>query len=143
MALINQQSMQAPPNYLCPVAKTRPRAQFSAWHPANRLKFRTDRRPVEQIRSGDRRGQAAWARPRAIEAIIWRLDNGANWRSIPAELGNTAIAFGSVQRGHFRSGGALCSSAPDGAVTLDSLICPSVPTKQFHPLVSELHLTAG
>ena len=32
------------------------------------------------------------ARPRkddrqTIEAIIWRLDNGAKWRSIPAELG--------------------------------------------------------
>jgi transposase len=25
---------------------------------------------------------------RTIEAIIWRLDNGAKWRSIPAELGN-------------------------------------------------------
>jgi transposase len=24
---------------------------------------------------------------RTIEAIIWRLDNGAKWRSIPAELG--------------------------------------------------------
>jgi transposase len=25
---------------------------------------------------------------RTIEAIIWRLGNGAKWRSIPAELGN-------------------------------------------------------
>ena len=25
---------------------------------------------------------------RTIEAIIWRLDNGAKWRSIPAELGD-------------------------------------------------------
>ncbi len=24
---------------------------------------------------------------RTIEAIVWRLDNGAKWRSIPAELG--------------------------------------------------------
>jgi len=25
---------------------------------------------------------------RTIEAIIWRLDNGAKWRSIPAEFGD-------------------------------------------------------
>lgn len=25
---------------------------------------------------------------RTIEAIIWRLDNGAKWRSIPTELGD-------------------------------------------------------
>jgi transposase len=25
---------------------------------------------------------------RTIEAIIWRLDNGAKWRSIPAKLGD-------------------------------------------------------
>src|SRR5947209_19975769 len=30
---------------------------------------------------------------RTIEAIIWRLDNGAKWRSIPAELGNWHDAY--------------------------------------------------
>jgi len=38
------------------------------------------------------------ARPRSedrrtIEAIIWRLDNGAKWRSIPAEFGNWHHAY--------------------------------------------------
>src|SRR5260370_10026590 len=38
------------------------------------------------------------ARPRSedrrtIEAIIWRLDNGAKWRSIPAELGDWHHAY--------------------------------------------------
>src|ERR1700739_5127943 len=28
-----------------------------------------------------------------IEAIIWRLDNGAKWRSIPAELGDWHHAY--------------------------------------------------
>jgi transposase len=30
---------------------------------------------------------------RTIEAIIWRLDNGAKWRSIPAELGDWHQAY--------------------------------------------------
>jgi transposase len=30
---------------------------------------------------------------RTVEAIIWRLDNGAKWRSIPAELGNWHHAY--------------------------------------------------
>ena len=30
---------------------------------------------------------------RMIEAIIWRLDNGAKWRSIPAELGDRHHAY--------------------------------------------------
>jgi transposase len=30
---------------------------------------------------------------RTIEAIIWRLDNGAKWRSIPTELGNWHHAY--------------------------------------------------
>ena len=30
---------------------------------------------------------------RTIEAIIWRLDNGAKWRSIPAELGDWNQAY--------------------------------------------------
>ena len=30
---------------------------------------------------------------RTIEAILWRLDNGAKWRSIPAELGNWHHAY--------------------------------------------------
>jgi transposase len=30
---------------------------------------------------------------RTIEAIIWRLSNGAKWRSIPAELGNWHHAY--------------------------------------------------
>src|SRR5258708_8599600 len=30
---------------------------------------------------------------RTIEAIIWRLDNGAKWRSIPAELGDGHRAY--------------------------------------------------
>jgi transposase len=30
---------------------------------------------------------------RTIEAIIWRLDNGAKWRSIPAELGHRHHAY--------------------------------------------------
>jgi transposase len=30
---------------------------------------------------------------RTIEAIIWRLGNGAKWRSIPAELGNWHHAY--------------------------------------------------
>ena len=39
-----------------------------------------------------------WARPRkedrrTIEAIIWRLDNCAKWRSIPAELGDWHHAY--------------------------------------------------
>ncbi len=29
----------------------------------------------------------------AIEAIIWRLDNGAKWRSIPVELGDWHHAY--------------------------------------------------
>src|SRR3954452_25458826 len=38
-------------------------------------------------------GNIRRARPRledrrTIEAIIWRIDNGAKWRSIPAELGD-------------------------------------------------------
>ena len=42
--------------------------------------------------------QIRGARPRledwrTIEAIIWRLDNGAKWRSIPAELGNWHHAY--------------------------------------------------
>jgi transposase len=44
---------------------------------------------------------AAWirdARPHkeyrgTIEAIIWRLDNGAKWRSIPAAFGNWHHAY--------------------------------------------------
>src|SRR3954471_10573248 len=34
---------------------------------------------------------------RTIEAIIWRLNNGAKWRSIPAELGDWH-AFPSLDR---------------------------------------------
>src|SRR3954462_13772454 len=30
---------------------------------------------------------------RTIEAIIWRLDNGAKWRSIPGELGDWHHAY--------------------------------------------------
>lgn len=30
---------------------------------------------------------------RTIEAIIWRLDNGAKWRSIPAEFGDWHRAY--------------------------------------------------
>jgi transposase len=30
---------------------------------------------------------------RTIEAIVWRLDNGAKWRSIPAELGSWHHAY--------------------------------------------------
>lgn len=30
---------------------------------------------------------------RTIEAIIWRLDNGAKWRSIPVELGDWHHAY--------------------------------------------------
>ena len=30
---------------------------------------------------------------RTIEAIIWRIDNGAKWRSIPAELGDWHHAY--------------------------------------------------
>src|SRR3978361_2214912 len=30
---------------------------------------------------------------RTIEAIIWRLDSGAKWRSIPAELGDGQHAY--------------------------------------------------
>src|ERR1700733_14885769 len=30
---------------------------------------------------------------RTIEGIIWRLDNGAKWRSIPAELGDWHHAY--------------------------------------------------
>lgn len=30
---------------------------------------------------------------RTIEAIIWRLDNGAKWRSIPTELGDWHHAY--------------------------------------------------
>ena len=30
---------------------------------------------------------------RTIEAIIWRLDNGAKWRSVPAELGDWHHAY--------------------------------------------------
>jgi transposase len=30
---------------------------------------------------------------RTIEAIIWRLDNGAKWRSMPAELGDWHHAY--------------------------------------------------
>src|SRR6201996_3272286 len=30
---------------------------------------------------------------RTIEAIIWRLSNGAKWRSIPAELGDWHHAY--------------------------------------------------
>lgn len=46
------------------------------------------------IAAADIRG----ARPRTedrrtIEAIIWRLDNGAKWRSIPSELGNWHHAY--------------------------------------------------
>src|SRR4051794_19654289 len=33
---------------------------------------------------------------RTIEAIIWRLDNGAKWRSIPAELGGLASCLPAV-----------------------------------------------
>ena len=35
---------------------------------------------------------------RTIEGIIWRLDNGAKWRSIPAELGNWHHAYLSFRR---------------------------------------------
>src|SRR3954451_15787113 len=36
----------------------------------------------------------ARGRPRAAyEAIIWRIDNGAKWRSIPAELGDWHRAY--------------------------------------------------
>ena len=30
---------------------------------------------------------------RTIEAIIWRLDNGAKWRSVPADLGDWHHAY--------------------------------------------------
>jgi transposase len=30
---------------------------------------------------------------RTVEAIIWRLDNGAKWRLIPAEFGNWHHAY--------------------------------------------------
>jgi transposase len=30
---------------------------------------------------------------RTIEAIFWRLDNGAKWRSIPAEFGDWHHAY--------------------------------------------------
>jgi transposase len=47
---------------------------------------------MAQVRSGDRGVKLRGARPRqedrrTIEAIIWRLDIGAKWRSILAELG--------------------------------------------------------
>lgn len=50
-----------------------------------------DRAAVDQSEHGG-------ARPckedrRTIETIIWRLDNGAKWRSIPAELGNWHHAY--------------------------------------------------
>ncbi len=30
---------------------------------------------------------------RTIEAIIWRLNNGANWRSVPPKLGDWHHAY--------------------------------------------------
>jgi transposase len=53
---------------------------------------------VGQVRSSDCGCEPARGRPRkeerrTIEAILWRLDNGAKWRSIPAELGDWHHAY--------------------------------------------------
>lgn len=42
-----------------------------------------------QIRGGPARKDER----RTIEAIIWRIDNGAKWRAIPAELGHWHHAY--------------------------------------------------
>src|SRR5258708_32507447 len=45
---------------------------------------------------------------RTIEAIVWRLDNGAKWRSIPAEPGDWHHAYPRFRRGGVRGvGGAI------------------------------------
>jgi transposase len=53
---------------------------------------------MDQVRSSDRAFKLRGARPhehnrRTVEAILWRLDNGAKWRSIRAELGNWRHAY--------------------------------------------------
>jgi transposase len=74
---------------------------------ANRLKCRFSGRITGDRRCGcwptpsganSKRRSLCGARPRkedrrTIEAIIWRLDNGAKWLSIPAELGNWHHAY--------------------------------------------------
>ena len=57
---------------------------------------------------------------RTIEAIVWRLDNGAKWRSIPAELGEEfplASLIGTL--GMAKSNSAARDLIKQGGVSLD------------------------
>ncbi len=45
---------------------------------------------------------------RTIEAILWRIDNGAKWRSIPAEFGNWHHAYLRFRRWAVRGVTAQC-----------------------------------
>src|SRR4051795_10273098 len=50
---------------------------------------------------------------RTIEAIIWRHENGAKWRSIPPELGPWWMAAQTFNRwGHLAASGSACSRQP-------------------------------
>jgi transposase len=58
----------------------------------------SDRRQWAKFEAAIAAVEIRGARPRkedrrTIEAIIWRLDNGAKWRSIPAKLGNWHHAY--------------------------------------------------
>src|SRR4051812_2757706 len=47
---------------------------------------------------------------RTIEAILWRHENGAKWRSIPPELGPWWMAAQTFNRwGHLAGSGSACS----------------------------------
>src|SRR3954465_13606209 len=56
---------------------------------------------------------------RAIEAIIWRHENGAKWRSIPPELGPWWLAAQTFNRwGHLGVWERLLEAAQAGGVAL-------------------------
>src|SRR3954470_21946598 len=54
---------------------------------------------------------------RTISAIFWRYQNGAKWRSIPAELGPWWLGHNSSSAGPRRASGRTCSTLSSSAAS--------------------------
>src|SRR3954452_15234632 len=56
---------------------------------------------------------------RTVEAILWRMQNGAKWRAIPAELGPWWMAAQTFNRwGHLGVWECLLKAAQEGGIAL-------------------------